>query len=612
VRRPPVTLAVLSGLLATYLIAPFAAGLAQIGIADWGSVDLSGLASASAVSIASATLATALVAVGGVPLAYLLARRPGPATTLLGLVVQLPLALPPLASGVLLLFLLGFSSPLGRLTDGALTDSFIGITLAEAFVAAPFLIIAARSAFAAVDPELEDVAATLGHRPWAVFIRVNLPLVWRATVAGLLLTWLRAFGEFGATVLVAYHPYSLPVFTYVSFGSAGLPVMMPVLVPTLLAAIGVMIASQFFDMTARRGSRWRKIRASFAASQVRRDPSYQSGKKVARPLDFAFHRRLEGFELKVAWQTSARRLAILGPSGSGKSMTLRLIAGLDQAQKHFLRLNDRDLSGQPTEARGIAYVPQNYGLFPHLTIEKQIRFSVNCDAAAAHHWTDRLGLAGLVDRYPNELSLGQQQRVALARALSRPASLLLLDEPFSALDAPLRARLCWEFLELQRELDATTILVTHDAAEAALLSDDLLVLDTGSVLQSGPSSSVFLRPANESVARLLGAENIGSGLVVGPDRIDVGDGVELLVGGPALEPSRRIGWSVRAEQIRFARDAPYPGRILQAGEVRDGRRSLTVQLGATVLHVLADPGAATQGPCRVSIDPQAVQIWTVT
>jgi len=145
VRHPPGILTVLAGLLALYLIAPFAAGLAQIGIADWSSADLRGLASACAVSIASATLAAVLVALGGIPLGYLLARRPGRGMSLLGFIVQLPLALPPLASGVLLLFLLGYSSPLGRLTNGTLTDSFTGITLAEAFVAAPFLIIAACS-----------------------------------------------------------------------------------------------------------------------------------------------------------------------------------------------------------------------------------------------------------------------------------------------------------------------------------------------------------------------------------------------------------------------------------------------------------------------------------
>jgi ABC-type sulfate transport system permease component/energy-coupling factor transporter ATP-binding protein EcfA2 len=314
--------------------------LRRSAFADWASADIAGLASASAISIASASLAAACIAICGIPLGYLLARRPGRGMALLGFVVQLSLALPPLASGVLLLFLLGYSSPLGRLTNGALTDSFAGITLAEAFVAAPFLIIAARSAFSAIDPELEDVAATLGHRPWAVFLRVSLPLAWRATLAGLLLAWLRAFGEFGATVLVAYHPYSLPVFTFVAFGGEGLPAMIPVLVPTLLAAVTIMIASQFVGAPERR--KWRPLRdaAAIPAGQISRSSAPPI--KAARHPYFAFHHRLEGFELDVSWETSATRLAILGPSGSGKSMTLRLIAGLEASETHVLRLDGRE------------------------------------------------------------------------------------------------------------------------------------------------------------------------------------------------------------------------------------------------------------------------------
>jgi len=242
-RRRWAALPWLGGLLALYLIAPFAAGIAMTGTADWRGADWPSLWGATIVSLLSASAATLLVAIGGIPLGYLLARRPGRAMALLGLIVQLPLALPPLASGILLLFLLGYASPLGALTHGALTDSFSGIVLAEAFVAAPFLIIAARAAFASVDPVLEDVAATLGHSPASVFLRVSLPIGRRAILAGMLLCWLRAFGEFGATVMVAYHPYSLPVYTYVAFGAEGLPAMIPVLAPTLGAALLVMLAA---------------------------------------------------------------------------------------------------------------------------------------------------------------------------------------------------------------------------------------------------------------------------------------------------------------------------------------------------------------------------------
>jgi ABC-type Fe3+/spermidine/putrescine transport system ATPase subunit/ABC-type sulfate transport system permease component len=610
VRRPPATLAGLSGLLALYLLAPFAAGLAQLGIADWRSTDLGELVSACAVSVTSATLATALVAVGGVPLGYLLARRQSRAMAVLGLLVQLPLALPPLASGILLLFLLGYSSPLGRLTNGALTDSFSGIVLAEAFVAAPFLIIAARSAFGAIDPALEDVAATLGHRPWAVFMRVSVPVAWRATAAGMLLAWLRAFGEFGATVMVAYHPYSLPVYTYVAFGSEGLPAMVPVLVPTLFAAIAVMVVSQYLGTSTSKTRPIQSARISNGQAFGAGPPDKAMHKERGLPLEFAFRRVLAGFELDVAWRTHARRLAILGASGSGKSMTLRLIAGLDQSETAVLCLNGSELSKHSPESRGISYVPQNYGLFPHLPADRQIMFSVGVDPKLARHWIARLGLEGLERRYPNELSLGQQQRVALARALSRRAGLILLDEPFSALDTPLRARLRQEFVELQQEIRATIILVTHDPAEAFLLADEFLLLDAGRVLQTGPIEEVFLRPANEAVARLLGATNVGYGRAIAPDLVEVGGGVRLGVSGPAVPYPTRIGWSVRPERIRFAEDAPYPTKILHVGQIRDGQRTVTIQLGDARLDVRSDPGfQMVSDTCRVAIDPGALQIW---
>jgi ABC-type Fe3+/spermidine/putrescine transport system ATPase subunit/ABC-type sulfate transport system permease component len=601
-RRQHPALPWLGGLLAVYLVAPFLAGLGQAGLADWSGVEWDGLLRAVAVSVGSATLATALVAVCGIPLAFLLARRPGRAMGLLGFVVQLPLALPPLTSGILLLFLFGYASPIGRLTGGALTDSFTGIVLAESFVAAPFLIIAARSAFTAIDPVLEDVAATLGHRPWAVFRRVSLALAWRGIAAGLLLTWLRAFGEFGATVMMAYHPYSLPVYTYVAFGSQGLPAMLPVLLPTIIVAVAVMAASQWAVAPPVRR------RSPGAADLLGPAPAVAATASLPQPLALAFRRRLDGFTLDVAWRTDARRLSILGASGSGKSATLRLIAGLDRADAGSLQLNGGDLSALPPEQRGVAYVPQNYGLLPHLTVAQQIRFGVGSDQARALHWTQRLGLTGLEHRYPAELSLGQQQRVALARALSRPGRLLLLDEPLSALDAPLRARLRDELAALQGEIDATTILVTHDPLEAIRLADDILLLEEGHVLQSGPVEMVFRRPVSEGAARLLGADNIAAGRAVARDQIDLG-GVRLATDGPDLVAGP-LGWAIRPDCVRVTAGLGVPATLLHVEDFRGGQRRLRVRVGEAVLYASADPcEALALGPCRVTIDRAAMQIW---
>ena len=136
-------------------------------------------------------------------------------------------------------------------------------------------------------------------------------------------------------------------------------------------------------------------------------------------------------------------------------------------------------------------MPQNYGLFPHLSVAAQLRFPAPPIPRLAQRWIERLGLAGLEERYPAELSLGQQQRVALARALVRPARLLLLDEPFSALDAPAAREPALQLLALQHEIGATTILVTHDPQEAALLADEILVLEDGRPLQSGPTAEAL-------------------------------------------------------------------------------------------------------------------------
>jgi ABC-type Fe3+/spermidine/putrescine transport system ATPase subunit len=227
----------------------------------------------------------------------------------------------------------------------------------------------------------------------------------------------------------------------------------------------------------------------------------------------------------------------------------------------------------------------------------------------ARHWLERLGLSSLEERLPAALSLGQQQRVALARALVRPANLLLLDEPFSALDAPLRRRLRGQLRQLQREIEATMVIVTHDPDEAASLGDEILVLDQGRVLQTGTTEAVFKRPASETVARLLGAENVAFGIAVDEDQIEIGSGVRLAVAGPPMVRGERVGWSVRSEDIRLGENGCHEATIQDVASF-GAMLQLSVRLGGISLCVLAhrslDP---ITGPCRLNIDPQSIQIW---
>jgi ABC-type Fe3+/spermidine/putrescine transport system ATPase subunit/ABC-type sulfate transport system permease component len=554
-------------------------------------------------------LAACRSAIGGVPLGYLLARVPSRTMGALGFVVQMPLALPPLASGVLLLFLVGYTTPIGRLTNGALNDSFAGIVLAEVFVAAPFLIIAARSAFAAIDPVLEGVAATLGRGPLEVFCRVSLPIAWPAILSGLLLAWLRAFGEFGATIMVAYHPYSLPVYTYVAFNGQGLPAMLPVLLPTLMLALAIMLASAAVGAQRVRGEKPGRLAEEDVPHALRDIPAPLA--RAAAPLDLALNleRQLGNFHLTLKWAPRSRRLAIIGPSGSGKSLTLRVLAGIDRCDHGSALLGGSDLLQLAPSMRSIAYVPQNYGLFPHLTLAEQLQFPLGADPHQAALWLDRLGLRGLEGRRPDALSLGQQQRAALARALVRPARLLLLDEPFSALDAPLRASLRQQLRVLQAQIDAATILVTHDPAEAALLADEILVLEGGKVLQAGPTDQVFSRPANETAARLLGAESIAAGVIVEATSLMVGTDVVLKICGPAPEAGSRVGWSVPATRVHLNSAGAYGGKVESILPVGVGRR-VAIRFGPSLLYAFAGFNDYARGSaCRFDIDPDAVAIW---
>lgn len=614
-RGIPGPVLLLAGLLAIYLVAPLVAGLHEAQLTRFAAVDMAALLRASEVSIASATMASVLLALGGIPLGYVLARVRGRGMATLGFLVQLPLALPPLASGVLLLFLLGYDTPLGRLARNALTDSFAGIVLAETFVAAPFMIIAARSAFAALDPQLEDVAATLGRRPLEVFLRVSLPLARPALLSGWLLAWLRAFGEFGATVMVAYHPYSLPVYTYVTFGSQGLPAMLPVLLPTLTIALLVMIASGLFGARrARDDGRPGAVLQSVVplvttpTALMRRSDGPATSVGPAS-LALSLHKQLGEFRLRIAWAPQASRLAILGPSGSGKSLTLRLIAGVERCDSGTLIAGGRSIFDLAPEARSLAYVPQSYGLFPHLDVAGQLRFPTGIDPEGLAYWVERLGLRGLERRLPATLSLGQQQRVALARALSRRAGLLLLDEPFSALDAPLRSGLREELLSLQREFSGTTIVVTHDPAEATLLADELLLLENGGVLQAGRTADVFRRPASETAARLLGARNPGRGVVVSSNGIGVGGGVVLEVAGPPLDGGRHVGWSFSPSDAHASASGEYQGLVCNT--LAFGiERHLAIRVGDALVRISTGRTACVPGDsCRFDIDPDAIQVW---
>lgn len=226
-------------------------------------------------------------------------------------------------------------------------------------------------------------------------------------------------------------------------------------------------------------------------------------------------------------------VCFLGPSGCGKTTLLRLVAGLETPDSGSIALNGADITTTPSRSRHFGMVFQSYSLFPHLTVGKNVAYGLRC-----HKWSrtdtrrrvqemlDLVQLADHIDKLPNQLSGGQQQRVAIARALAAEPYVLLLDEPFSALDAKVRGQLRDDMRELQTRLGLTTILVTHDQEEAMAVADRIVVMNGGRIEQIGTGPEIYHAPNTDFVGRFVGDMNVF--------RVhESGDG-QILLGGKPL------------------------------------------------------------------------------
>ncbi|MEB3020697.1 sulfate/molybdate ABC transporter ATP-binding protein [[Mycobacterium] crassicus] len=287
--------------------------------------------------------------------------------------------------------------------------------------------------------------------------------------------------------------------------------------------------------------------------------------------------------------------ALLGPSGSGKSTLLRAIAGLDHPDSGTVTINGVDVTGIPPQRRGIGFVFQHYAAFKHMTVRDNVAFGLKIRKRPKSEIKEKVdnllevvGLSGFQNRYPNQLSGGQRQRMALARALAVDPQVLLLDEPFGALDAKVREDLRAWLRRLHEDVHVTTVLVTHDQAEALDVADRIAVLNQGRIEQLGTPTEVYDAPANAFVMSFLGAVSSLNGSLVRPHDIRVGRSPEMAVagidGGASSDVLRAVvdrvvvlGFEVRVELTNAATKAPFIAQI-----TRGDAEALSLVEGDTV------------------------------
>jgi len=345
-------------------------------------------------------------------------------------------------------------------------------------------------------------------------------------------------------------------------------------------------------------------------------------------IDVALRMALPGFTLDVAWQAGDEVVTLFGPSGAGKSLTLQCLAGLTRPDAGRVVVNGRVFDDPaagihvPPQARHLGYVFQGYALFPHLTVAENVAFGLRDRPKPERRRRTReilaqMALEDLAARYPRELSGGQQQRVALGRAIAPDPAVLLLDEPLSALDAPLRRQLRAELRALVVGLRRTVVLVTHDLGEAYQLGDRLILYEAGRVVQAGPKGEVLGRPASPAVARLIGLRNVVHGTVVkaATDRVEIawrGHTVEAVNSPTApfrATPGAPVAFVVRPEHVRLIRKdrvGPDPAHHMNLlhGTIVDAIDHGTTW---TLLFRLDAPGPPSQGGHDIEIEvPQLV------
>jgi len=531
------------------------------------------------ISLKTAGLATVATFFVGIAAAYWMLGYRGRWKSIIEGIFVSPLILPPTVVGFLLLLLFGKNGPLGKLTaqfDFSVVFTWYAAAITATVVAFPLMYKTALGAFEQVDSRLLQVAETLGASKGRIFWRILMPLSIPGILAGTTLAFARALGEFGATLMLAGNipgqTQTIPMAIYFAVEAGAMQeAWLWVAVIMTISLSGIIAVNLWQKQYERRmqgyGAGAVEAHEPVNGRQGRSHPpqivplAHPFQAQGDQGLRVDIEKQLATFTLDTAFTANQETLGILGGSGSGKSMTLRCIAGVETPTQGRIVLNGQTLFDAekgidvPSHKRKVSLVFQNYALFPHMTVAENIAFGLQHlpKALRSQRTQQQLALVQLKelgDRYPHQLSGGQQQRVALARALATEPEVLLLDEPFSALDTYLRAQMERQLVETLSTYKGVTLFVTHNLEEAYRVCETLMVMSGGRAIAFDSKYRVFEHPNNVRVAQLTGCKNFSRAVAVSADSIEAIDwGVTLQVVEAIPDGLTDVG--IRAHQLKI-------------------------------------------------------------
>ncbi len=402
--------------------------------------------------------------------------------------IDLPIVIPHSAAGIAILGFISRDSILGEvagLFGLNLVGHPIGIALAMAFVSIPFMINSARDGFEAVPVRLEKAALTLGASPLRVFFTISLPLAWRSILSGFVLMFGRGMSEFGAVVIVAYHPMITPVLIWERFSAFGLSYARPVSVLFIIICLLFFIGSKVLVC--------RKEKSVMLSVQ-----------NLTKKYD-EFH--LDNISLEIG---QGEYFVLLGPSGAGKTVLFETIAGIIQPDSGRILFEGRDITHDPVRRRQIGLGVSGWRCVSPLTAGQNISYPLKIKNLTIKQirekvfsLAEQMGITSLLHRKPSTLSGGELRRVAIARTLALDPKCLLLDEPLSSLDVQLQQ----DILDLLKNLNKgglTILHITHNYREAFYLAHRMAVIDKGRIIQQGLPSEIVAHPKSKFVYAFIG------------------------------------------------------------------------------------------------------------